>query len=182
MMKDTAKGCAGRAEELLLRLDGGLELAAVERLERHVAGCDACRQLLAGLQSLDAALASRFAAPALAESFDRAVLARLDALPEVDPRTAVRNAELAEQDRVESLAGVKANLRRGISAGLLDMTGVGAILWAGGHLAPRLLDFVDQQAAVLPIAGHVGTAAAIAALAIVAAYLVARVERLTAIA
>ncbi len=182
MMQDTTRRCAGRAEELLLKLDGGLEPAAAERLEQHVAACAACRQLLSSLQSLDVALASRFAAPALAESFDRAVLARLDALPGFDPRTAAGNAALAEQDRIESLAGVKANLRRGISTGLLDMTGVGAILWAGGRLAPRLLDFVDQHTAVLPMAGYVGTAAVVAALAIVAAYLVSRVERLTAIA
>ena len=80
MMQDTDGRCAGRAEELLLALDGALDQAAVERLERHVADCRVCQQLMSSLRAVDTALASRFAAPPLTSAFDRAVLARLAAL------------------------------------------------------------------------------------------------------
>ena len=130
----------------------------------------------------DAALASRLAAPALAESFDRAVLARLDALPQAAPQAVTGFAALAEQERVDTLAGLRASLRRGVGAGLLDMAGVGAILLAGGRLAPRLLDFVGQHTAAVAAAGQIATTAAVVALAMGAAYLVARVERLTTVA
>ena len=129
-----------------------------------------------------AALASRFAAPALADSFDRTVLARLDALPQHDRQSSTDRQAQAERERTLALAGLGTSVRRGIGAGLLDLAGLGAILWAGGHLAPRLLDFVGQYSAALPIVGYAGTAVAVAGLAIAAAYLVAQVQRFDMVA
>ncbi len=180
MMQDTTNRCAGRAEELLLQLDGGLDAAALIRLERHLAECPACARLAVTLRGLDRSLASQLSVPALGYAFDRAVLARVDALPQADPASLVERQAQVDRERTEALAGLRATARRGIGAGLLDLAGVGAILWAGGHLAPRLLDHAGQIAAMPPAAVGIVTAAAVAALAMAAAYLVARVEHFTA--
>lgn len=177
MMQDTTSRCAGRAEDLLLKIDGRLDAVAAERLERHMAECAACERLAASLRSLDLALVSRFSAPILTDVFDRSVLAQLDALPRRDLASAADLLDLAERERTEALADLRARTRRGLGTGLLDLVGVGAILWAGGQLVPRLLGLAGQLGAMAPAVGGVVMAAAVAALAIAAAYLVARVEQ-----
>lgn len=180
MMQDTTNRCAGRAEELLLELDGVLDAASLQQLQRHLEGCPACARLAATLRRLDRSLASQFAAPPLGQAFDRAVLARVDALPLVDPASLAPKYAQMDRERIEALAGLRARARRGLAAGLLDLVGVGAILWAGGQLAPRLLDHVGQIGAIPPAAAGVVTATAVAALAMAAAYAVARVESFSA--
>ena len=175
-MQDVTKLCAGRAEELLLKLDGALDRAADEQLEQHVADCRVCQQLMASLRALDTALVSRFAAEPLTGAFDRAVLARLAALPLLDPESAMNAKARLALERAEALAELRTSVRRGLGTGLLALTGIGAILLAGGHLAPRLLDFVGRHGTALPTAGPVLTALAVVGLALAAAYLVSRVQ------
>lgn len=180
MMQDTTNRCAGRAEELLLRLDDGLEAAALQQFERHLAECAACARLAVTLRGLDRSLASQLSAPALGDAFDRAVLARVDALSQADPASLAERRVQVDRERAEALAGLRAKARRGIGTGLLDLVGVGAVLWAGGQLAPHLLDHAGQIAAIPSAVAGIVAAAAVAALAMAAAYLVARVEHFTA--
>lgn len=179
-MQDTASRCAGRAEELLLEIDGRLDEPARQELGRHIAGCQACGRLAATLRALDLALASRFREPALPATFDRAVQARLAALQRQEPASASALRVRAESERTEALAVLRAAARGALGMGLLDLVGVGAILWAGGQLAPRLLGLVGQMAATQPTVADVVTASAVAALAVAAAFLVARAQRFAA--
>lgn len=178
MMQDAINRCAGRTEELLLMIDGTLAPPARASLERHLAGCPACERLAARLQSLDTALASRLSATVLNDAFDRPVLARLEALPQHDPASAAERRVRAERVRTAALADLRASARRALGSGLLDIAGVGALLWAGGRLVPRLLESVGQYAATLPAVSGLVTAVAVASLALAAACLVAGVERL----
>lgn len=179
MLKETSDLCTGRAEDLLLRVDGQLDPATQDQLEQHLLGCPACQQLAADLRAVDAALAACCTAPVLTDAFDQSVVARLDALSQRDRASLTEMQAWAERDRVEALEQLRATARRGLGAGLLNLAGLAALLWAGGQLAPRLLDFVDQYVSALPVVSHVGTAVTVAALAIAAAYLVSKVQNPT---
>jgi hypothetical protein len=115
-------------------------------------------------------LASHLVAPVLTDSFDRAVLARLDAelLPEPESSAALRAA--AERERIAALGGLAALLRRGFGAALLDLAGFAALAWTAGQVAPRLAELSNRFDPVLP--------AVVAVLALAGGYFFAREQRL----
>ncbi|MBM5810358.1 MAG: hypothetical protein FJ191_00085 [Gammaproteobacteria bacterium] len=127
--------------------------------------------------ALDRWLASELKAPVLDDSFDRAVLARLDEHLRHESEWAADRLARAERERATALAALASRLRRGLAAALLDVAGFAVLLWITVRLAPQLADLAGRYAAVLPATGPAGTAVVVTGLALAAAYFMTNVRR-----
>ena len=126
---------------------------------------------------LDQMLASHLVAPVLADSFDRAVLTRLDEELLQEPDSSAGLRALAERERAAALGGLAARLWRWLGATLLDLAGLAALVWAAWKIVPSLAGLAVRFTPALPAAGFAGMPVLVAVLVLAAGYLIARVQR-----
>ena len=91
-------------EPLLSWLDGDLDAAGAAAFQAHSASCPQCQQQLQSLVRLDESLQAALPPIALDASFDRRLLARIDAMNDSERTAARQRAEQELQENLRSLA------------------------------------------------------------------------------
>jgi len=118
-------------------LDGDLEGPERAALERHLASCAHCQDTLEHLQDLDRELQSALPKPALDETFDARLFARIDEID--DQRSAARaRAQAQAESELATLAG---QWRRTLQAVVPSIVATVAVVIA---LASSLADIVGM--------------------------------------
>lgn len=127
--------------------DGIASAAEAATIESHLPNCDECREYLAALDGIDAALSGSLVAPALSSEFDRNLWSRIGAADEIQRALAKQRAQ---NDMQQSLAALDRRWRRklaliipGVLAGIVLAFWV-AYLLSSSWLAP-MFTLAHQQ-------------------------------------